>query len=65
MKYEYFNSIMKFLRTDEIDDFDWSIYDHEELEEVDMFILAQVGTGERDGIAAFGLFNSEPYAEKN
>ncbi len=65
MKYEYFNSMMKFLRTDEIDDFDWSIYDHEDLEKGDMFILAQVGTGEKDGIAAFGLFNSEPYAEKN
>ena len=65
MKYEYFNSMMEYLHTDEIDDFDWSIYDHEDLEKGDMFILAQVGTDKKDGIAAFGLFNSEPYAEKN
>ena len=65
MKYEYFNSMMDYLHTDAIDDFDWSIYDHEDLESGDMFILAQVGTGAMDGIAGFGLFNSEPYAEKN
>ena len=65
MKYDYFNSMMEYLHTDSINDFDWSIYDHEDLESGDMFILAQVGTGEKDGIAAFGLFNSEPYADKN
>lgn len=65
MKYEYFNSMMKYLHTEEIDDFDWSIYDHEDLEAGDMFILAQVGTGEHDGIAGFGIFNTEPYADKN
>jgi len=30
-----------------------------------MFILAQVGTGENDGIAGFGVFNTEPYADQN
>lgn len=65
MKYKYFNSMMDYLHDDEIDDFNWSIYDHEDLEVGDMFILAQVGTGALDGIAGFGIFNSEPYADKN
>lgn len=65
MKYEYFNSMMEYLQKNPIDDFDCSIYDHEDLESGDMFILAQVGTGSQDGIVAFGLFNSEPYAAKN
>ena len=65
MKYTYFNSMMDYLRENEIDTFDWSIYDHEDLEEGDMFILAQVGTGIYDGIAAFGLFSSDTYADKN
>lgn len=65
MKYEYFNSMMDYLKTDPIDDFDWTIYDYEDLEEGDMFILAQVGTGEKDGIAGFGLFNSEAYSAEN
>lgn len=65
MKYEYFDSMMEYLRTDPIDDFDWSIYDHEDLEEGDMFVLAQVGTGDKDGIAGFGVFNSEPYTGPN
>lgn len=65
MKYEEFNSMMDYLRTAPIDDFNWSIYDHEELEAGDMFILAQVGTGGHDGIAAFGVFTTEPYAGKN
>ncbi|MBP5401959.1 MAG: hypothetical protein J6Y36_02245 [Treponema sp.] len=65
MKYEYFNSQMNYLREDIIDDFDWSIRDFEDLEIGDMFILAQVGTGERDGIAAFGLFNTEAYTDEN
>ena len=59
MKYKYFNSMMDYLHDDEIDDFNWSIYDHEDLEVGDMFILAQVGTGALDGIAGFGIFNSQ------
>lgn len=65
MKYDYFNSMMDYLKTEEINDFDWSIYDHEELESGDMFILAQVGTEDADGIAGFGFFNTDPYAGEN
>ena len=65
MQYQNFESMMEFLKNDSIDDFEWSIYDHEELEAGDMFILAQVGTGEEDGIAGFGIFNSEPYTAAN
>ncbi len=50
MKYTYFNSMMDYLRENEIDTFDWSIYDHEE---GDMFILVQVGTGIYDGTNRF------------
>lgn len=40
----------------------WSIYDFEELEKGDFFILQKVGT-ENDGIAMVGTFTSEPYTE--
>ncbi len=65
MKYEYFESMMEYLHNDPIDDFDWTIYDYEDLEAGDMFILAQVGTGKEDGISGFGLFTTEPYTAPN
>jgi hypothetical protein len=40
----------------------WSIFDFEELEIGDFFILQQVGT-DNDGIAMVGTFISEPYTE--
>lgn len=42
----------------------WSIYDFEDLEQGDFFILQQVGT-ENDGIAALGIFTSETYTDEN
>lgn len=65
MSYDYFNSMMEYIKVHPIDDFNWSIYDHEDLESGDMFILAQVGTGDKDGIAGFGLFNTDPYTAPN
>ena len=38
----------------------WSIYDFEDLEEGDYWILQQVGS-ENDGIAGFGTFTCKPY----
>lgn len=64
MKYEAHIDGMKMLKEQQIGS-NWSIYDHEELEEGDIFIFNQVGCGDEDGIAGFGTFTSEPYASGN
>ena len=64
MKYEYHLDGMKMLKKNTVSS-DWSIYDHEDLEEGDAFIFNQVGTGDNDGIAGFGVFTSDCYAEAN
>ena len=45
-------------------DMNWSIYDFEDLEEGDFFILQQVGT-DSDGIAMIGTFSSLPYGDES
>ncbi len=64
MKYEYHLEGMKMLKKNTISS-NWSIHDHEDLEEGDAFIFNQVGTGENDGIAGFGVFTSDCYADEN
>jgi len=64
MKYEAHLDGMKLIKEEEISS-NWSIYDHEDLEEGDIFIFNQVGCGDEDGIAGFGTFTSEPYASGN
>ena len=48
----------------DFDGMNWSIYDFENLEEGDYWILQQVGT-DKDGIAGFGTFTGEPYTSKS
>jgi hypothetical protein len=64
MKYEEHVKGMDMLRKNPVHA-SWSIYDHEDLEEGDIFIFNQVGSGEEDGIAGFGTFTCEPYTEAN
>ena len=45
-------------------DMNWSIYDFEDLEEGDFFILQQVGT-DSDGIAMTGFFSSDAYPDES
>lgn len=42
----------------------WSVYDFEDLEIGDFFILQRVGS-DCDGISGFGTFSSEPYTERS
>lgn len=64
MKYSSHLDGMKMLKNEPISS-SWSIYDHEDLEEGDIFIFNQVGTSDEDGIAGFGTFVGEPYAAQN
>ena len=53
------------VRQGAVEDFNWSVYDFEELEEGDAFLLCQVSSGEQDGIVALGTFISDPYTSGN
>lgn len=60
--YDRHKNLMKDFEDEETVGMNWSIYDFENLEEGDFFILQQVGT-EADGIAMVGTFSSDPYTE--
>lgn len=60
--YDRHRELMKDFENEERVGMNWSIYDFEDLEEGDFYILQQVGT-ENDGIAMTGTFCSEPYTE--
>lgn len=60
--YDRHMELMKDFEDEESVGMNWSIYDFENLEEGDFFILQQVGT-ESDGIAMVGTFCSDPYTE--
>lgn len=60
--YDRHEGLMKALNNGEEITMNWSIYDFEDLEEGDFFIVQQVGT-ESDGIVMVGTFCSEPYTE--
>lgn len=58
--YEQHASLLQAILDNDFDGMNWSIYNFENLEEGDLWILQQVGT-DKDGIAAFGTFTSGPY----
>ena len=62
--YEQHAYLLQNIRENDFDGMNWSIYDFEELEEGDYWILQQVGT-DKDGIAGFGTFVGEPYTSAN
>ena len=57
-------NLMEDLEYSDHADMNWSIYDFEDLEEGDFFILQQVGT-DSDGIAMIGTFSSLPYGDRS
>lgn len=57
-------NLMEELEYRECAEMNWSIYDWENLEEGDFFILQQVGT-DSDGIAMIGTFSSTPYGDES
>lgn len=58
--YDRHEYLLQNIRENDFDGMNWSIYDFEDLEEGDYWILQQVGT-DKDGIAGFGTFTGEPY----
>ena len=58
--YDRHEYLLQNILDNDFDGMNWSIYDFENLEEGDYWILQQVGT-DKDGIAGFGTFVSEPY----
>lgn len=58
--YDRHEHLLQNIRENDFDGMNWSIYDFENLEEGDYWILQQVGT-DKDGIAGFGTFTGEPY----
>ena len=58
--YDRHENLLQSILVNDYDDMNWSIYDFENLEEGDYWILQQVGT-DKDGIAGFGTFVSDPY----
>lgn len=44
----------------ELDDFNWSVWEHEKAKEGDRFFIVKVGPG-TNGIVLHGTFSSEPY----
>lgn len=58
--YDRHEYLLKNILDNDFDGMNWSIYDFENLEEGDYWILQQVGT-DNDGIAGFGTFTGDPY----
>lgn len=58
--YDRHEYLLKNILENDYDGMNWSIYDFENLEEGDYWILQQVGT-DNDGIAGFGTFTGDPY----
>ena len=58
--YDQHEYLLQNILENDFDGMNWSIYDFEDLEEGDYWILQQVGT-DNDGIAGFGTFTGEPY----
>lgn len=62
--YDQHEYLLQNILENDYDGMNWSIYDFEDLEEGDYWILQQVGT-DKDGIAGFGTFVGEPYTSAN
>ena len=62
--YDRHEYLLQNILENEFDGMNWSIYDFEDLEEGDYWILQQVGT-DNDGIAGFGTFVSETYTSES
>ncbi|MBR4823416.1 MAG: hypothetical protein IKZ86_01345 [Spirochaetaceae bacterium] len=62
--YDRHEYLLKNILDNDFDGMNWSIYDFEDLEEGDYWILQQVGT-DNDGIAGFGTFVSETYTSES
>ncbi len=62
--YSRHEHLLESILENEFDGMNWSIYDFENLEEGDYWILQQVGT-DIDGIAGFGTFIGEPYTSRS
>lgn len=58
--YDRHECLLKNILENDYDGMNWSIYDFENLEKGDYWILQQVGT-DNDGIAGFGTFTGDPY----
>ena len=62
--YERHEYLLQNILDNDFDGMNWSIYDFENLEEGDYWILQQVGT-DNDGVAGFGTFVGESYTSAN
>ena len=52
---------MYYLREEEVSDYDWSVWDHDQIHEGDRFFWVKVGMYGQTGIVASGRITSNPY----
>ena len=57
----HYLSDMNYLREEGVSDYDWSVWDHDQIHEGDRFFWVKVGLYGQTGIVASGKITSEPF----
>ena len=58
------DDLLKMANSWELEDFNWSVWDYENVKEGDRFFMVKVGPG-TNGVVMSGIFTSEPYQDED
>lgn len=58
------DDLLKMANSWELEDFNWCVWDYENVKKGDRFFMVKVGPG-TNGVVMSGIFTSEPYQDKD